>query len=48
MMQVLLEWSIDQYEVQFSLYRDNIAGRSFENKYVILCDVCNIKLLTLH
>lgn len=31
--EVLLEWSIEQYEVQFSLYRDNIVGRSFEKQF---------------
>ncbi len=28
--QVLLEWSKERYAVQFSIYADNIAGRSFE------------------
>ena len=36
MMQVLLEWSVEQYEAQFSLYRDNIAGKSFEKRYICM------------
>ncbi|XP_065898347.1 N-acetylglucosamine-1-phosphotransferase subunits alpha/beta-like [Dysidea avara] len=32
--EVLLEWSVEQYEAQFSLYRDNIAGKSFEKRFV--------------
>ena len=36
-----MEWSIEQYEVQFSLYRDNIAGRSFEEQLVT-----NVTLIT--
>lgn len=32
-MQVLVEWSIQQYEAQFSVYHDNIGGRSFEKHF---------------
>lgn len=32
-MQVLVEWSIEQYEAQFSVYRDNIGGVSFEKHF---------------
>ena len=28
--QVLLEWSKERYAAQFSVYHDNIAGKSFE------------------
>ena len=28
--QVLLEWSKERYEAQFSIYADNIAGISYE------------------
>ena len=28
--QVLLEWSKEKYEYQFSIYADNIAGKSYE------------------
>ncbi len=28
--QVLLEWSKEKYAVQFSVYADNIAQRSYE------------------
>uniref|UniRef100_A0A8D0UXL3 N-acetylglucosamine-1-phosphotransferase subunits alpha/beta n=1 Tax=Sus scrofa TaxID=9823 RepID=A0A8D0UXL3_PIG len=30
--QVVLEWSRDQYHVLFDSYRDNIAGKSFQNR----------------
>ena len=30
LIQVLLEWSKERYSAQFSVYHDNIAGRSFE------------------
>ena len=29
-LQVLLTWSKEKYEYQFSIYADNIAGKSFE------------------
>lgn len=32
-MQVLVEWSIEQYEAQFSVYHDNIGGVSFEKHF---------------
>ena len=28
--QVLLEWSKEKYDYQFSIYADNIAGKSYE------------------
>lgn len=28
--QVLLQWSKEKYEYQFSIYADNIAGKSYE------------------
>lgn len=31
-LQVVLEWSRDQYHVLFDSYRDNIAGKSFQNR----------------
>uniref|UniRef100_A0A6I8S132 N-acetylglucosamine-1-phosphotransferase subunits alpha/beta n=1 Tax=Xenopus tropicalis TaxID=8364 RepID=A0A6I8S132_XENTR len=31
-MTVVLEWSRDQYHVLFDTYRDNIAGKSFQNR----------------
>ncbi|KAK7813700.1 hypothetical protein U0070_001406 [Myodes glareolus] len=31
-MAVVLEWSRDQYHVLFDSYRDNIAGKSFQNR----------------
>ena len=31
-LQVLIEWSKERYAVQFSIYADNIASRSFETK----------------
>ena len=34
-LQVLVEWSIDKYEAQFSTYRDNIGGRSFEKHFTV-------------
>ncbi|KAM4037761.1 N-acetylglucosamine-1-phosphotransferase subunits alpha/beta [Anomaloglossus baeobatrachus] len=30
--EVVLEWSRDQYHVLFDTYRDNIAGKSFQNR----------------
>ncbi|NXY07866.1 GNPTA phosphotransferase, partial [Pteruthius melanotis] len=30
--QVVLEWSRDQYHVMFDSYRDNVAGKSFQNR----------------
>ncbi|NXG72513.1 GNPTA phosphotransferase, partial [Baryphthengus martii] len=30
--QVVLEWSRDQYHVLFDSYRDNVAGKSFQNR----------------
>uniref|UniRef100_A0A8C6IL88 N-acetylglucosamine-1-phosphotransferase subunits alpha/beta n=1 Tax=Mus spicilegus TaxID=10103 RepID=A0A8C6IL88_MUSSI len=30
--EVVLEWSRDQYHVMFDSYRDNIAGKSFQNR----------------
>ncbi|KAM9582192.1 N-acetylglucosamine-1-phosphotransferase subunits alpha/beta isoform 1-T1 [Guaruba guarouba] len=30
--EVVLEWSRDQYHVMFDSYRDNVAGRSFQNR----------------
>uniref|UniRef100_A0ABI7ZZY9 N-acetylglucosamine-1-phosphate transferase subunits alpha and beta n=1 Tax=Felis catus TaxID=9685 RepID=A0ABI7ZZY9_FELCA len=30
--EVVLEWSRDQYHVLFDSYRDNIAGKSFQNR----------------
>uniref|UniRef100_A0A8C6BS81 N-acetylglucosamine-1-phosphate transferase subunits alpha and beta n=2 Tax=Odontoceti TaxID=9722 RepID=A0A8C6BS81_MONMO len=32
--EVVLEWSRDQYHVLFDSYRDNIAGKSFQNRSV--------------
>lgn len=32
-MQVLMEWSMEQYEAKFSVYHDNIGGRSFEKHF---------------
>lgn len=29
---MVLEWSRDQYHVLFDSYRDNIAGKSFQNR----------------
>ncbi|KAJ6660064.1 hypothetical protein lerEdw1_018262 [Lerista edwardsae] len=29
--EVVLEWSRDQYHVLFDSYRDNVAGKSFQN-----------------
>uniref|UniRef100_A0A8C6ZP29 Uncharacterized protein n=1 Tax=Nothoprocta perdicaria TaxID=30464 RepID=A0A8C6ZP29_NOTPE len=29
---VVLEWSRDQYHVMFDSYRDNVAGKSFQNR----------------
>uniref|UniRef100_A0A8C8BBB9 N-acetylglucosamine-1-phosphotransferase subunits alpha/beta n=1 Tax=Otus sunia TaxID=257818 RepID=A0A8C8BBB9_9STRI len=31
-LQVVLEWSRDQYHVMFDSYRDNVAGKSFQNR----------------
>lgn len=33
--QVVLEWSRDQYHVMFDSYRDNVAGKSFQNRWAI-------------
>uniref|UniRef100_A0A673TJR0 N-acetylglucosamine-1-phosphotransferase subunits alpha/beta n=1 Tax=Suricata suricatta TaxID=37032 RepID=A0A673TJR0_SURSU len=33
--EVVLEWSRDQYHVLFDSYRDNIAGRSFQNREIL-------------
>ncbi|XP_014112378.1 PREDICTED: N-acetylglucosamine-1-phosphotransferase subunits alpha/beta isoform X5 [Pseudopodoces humilis] len=30
--EVVLEWSRDQYHVMFDSYRDNVAGKSFQNR----------------
>lgn len=30
--QVFLEWSKERYTVQFSIYADNVAGKSYEDK----------------
>ncbi|KAM6425694.1 N-acetylglucosamine-1-phosphotransferase subunits alpha/beta isoform 2-T2 [Rhynochetos jubatus] len=30
--EVVLEWSSDQYHVMFDSYRDNVAGKSFQNR----------------
>lgn len=31
-MQVVVEWSRDQYHVMFDSYRDNLGGKSFQNR----------------
>ena len=31
---MFLEWSKERYEAQFSIYADNLAGRSYERLYV--------------
>uniref|UniRef100_A0A8D1G4S7 N-acetylglucosamine-1-phosphotransferase subunits alpha/beta n=1 Tax=Sus scrofa TaxID=9823 RepID=A0A8D1G4S7_PIG len=33
--EVVLEWSRDQYHVLFDSYRDNIAGKSFQNREIL-------------
>lgn len=31
-MQVVVEWSRDQYHVMFDSYRDNLGGKSFQSR----------------
>lgn len=31
-LQVVVEWSRDQYHVLFDTYRDNVAGKSFQTR----------------
>ncbi len=31
-LQVVVEWSRDQYHVLFDSYRDNVAGKSFQTR----------------
>ncbi|XP_054844324.1 N-acetylglucosamine-1-phosphotransferase subunits alpha/beta isoform X2 [Eublepharis macularius] len=33
--EVVLEWSRDQYHVLFDSYRDNVAGKSFQNREIL-------------
>ncbi|XP_071584262.1 N-acetylglucosamine-1-phosphotransferase subunits alpha/beta isoform X3 [Heliangelus exortis] len=33
--EVVLEWSRDQYHVMFDSYRDNVAGKSFQNREIL-------------
>lgn len=32
-MQVVVEWSRDQYHVMFDSYRDNVGGKSFQSRW---------------